>query len=159
MVVRGREHTWPPERIIIGDDGSEDANRAGDLAAGLGKLLGASVLLMRTRQVPPAPTELPVEQLELYERMVEENLDEDARRLARRAEELESELGVRPETKVSSGNAAVILDKTAGENESVLIAVGARGLGAVRRMALGSVSTKILRAAKGPVLICSHSRP
>ena len=45
----------------------------------------------------------------------------------------------------------------AGEDHTALIVVGSRGQGTVRRMALGSVSTKILRAAKGPVLIYPHS--
>ena len=47
--------------------------------------------------------------------------------------------------------AAVILKEAQGEN--VLVAVGSRGLGPIRRMRLGSISTKVLRAAKGPVLV------
>ena len=35
-----------------------------------------------------------------------------------------------------------------------LLVVGSRGLGPLGRARLGSVSTKVLRAAKGPVLIC-----
>jgi nucleotide-binding universal stress UspA family protein len=41
--------------------------------------------------------------------------------------------------------------------EQTLIGVGSRGLGAVRRMRLGSVSTKVLHAAKGPVLVYPRS--
>jgi nucleotide-binding universal stress UspA family protein len=41
--------------------------------------------------------------------------------------------------------------------ERTLIAVGSRGLGAVRRLRLGSVSTKVLHAAKGPVLVYPRS--
>ena len=40
------------------------------------------------------------------------------------------------------------------EEEKALIAVGSRGLGAAQRVMLGSVSTKILRVARGPVLVC-----
>lgn len=41
-----------------------------------------------------------------------------------------------------------------GEEEaSTLVAVGSRGLGALRRMWLGSVSTNLLRATRGPVLL------
>ena len=47
--------------------------------------------------------------------------------------------------------AATILREA--EGAKVLVAVGSRGLGPVRRMRLGSVSTKVLRAAKGPVLV------
>ena len=35
-----------------------------------------------------------------------------------------------------------------------LLVVGSRGLGAGERMLLGSVSTKVLMAASGPVLVC-----
>jgi hypothetical protein len=40
-----------------------------------------------------------------------------------------------------------------------LLAVGCRGLGAVGRARLGSVSTNALRAARGPVLIYSKHVP
>jgi nucleotide-binding universal stress UspA family protein len=40
------------------------------------------------------------------------------------------------------------------DEESALIAVGSRGLGLAKRLRLGSVSTKVLRAARGPVLVC-----
>ncbi|MGF1472730.1 MAG: universal stress protein [Rubrobacteraceae bacterium] len=159
VVVRPGERTWPPERIVVGDDGSEDASRAGALAAGLGDLLEVPMVLVRAYHQPPAPTELASDQVELYERMIEQNLEEAERSLERRAEELEEVLGVRPEIRVSTGNPAMALDEVAGEDESCLIVVGSRGLGAVRRMALGSVSTKVLRAAEGPVLVYPHSTP
>lgn len=157
LMVRGGEHTWPPERVVIGDDGSEDASRAGELGVGLGKLFEAPILLVRAYQQPPAPMGLPSDQFDLYERMVEQNFEGEAQALEQRAKELGSALGTRPKAEISSGNPAVVLDKAAGEDESTLIVVGSRGLGAVRRMALGSVSTKILRAAKGPVLIYPHA--
>jgi nucleotide-binding universal stress UspA family protein len=37
--------------------------------------------------------------------------------------------------------------------ERTLLAVGSRDLGVIRRMRLGSVSTKVVHAAKGPVLV------
>ena len=44
------------------------------------------------------------------------------------------------------------------EPEKTLLAVGSRGLGAAKRVMLGSISTKILRVARGPVLICPPER-
>lgn len=156
LVVRDGEHKWPPGRIVVGDDGSEDARRAGGLAVELGKLFEVPMTLVRVYQEPPAPITLPSDQLDLYERMVEQNFEREAQALQQRAAELEAELGTRLESIVSSGNPAMILDKAAGEDGSAMLVTGSRGLGAVRRMALGSVSTKILRAAKGPVLIYPH---
>jgi nucleotide-binding universal stress UspA family protein len=40
-----------------------------------------------------------------------------------------------------------------GAPERTLVAVGSRGLGAIGRMRLGSVSTKVVHAAKGPILV------
>jgi nucleotide-binding universal stress UspA family protein len=49
----------------------------------------------------------------------------------------------------------VLLQEAREENAArTLIAVGTRGLGLARRLRLSSVSTKILRAAGGPVLVC-----
>jgi len=74
--------------------------------------------------------------------------------LRRRAVRLEDLTDVRPAIKVSAGDAATIIRETAGESgEPVLVAVGSRGLDALRRLALGSVSTDLLRTASGPVLV------
>ena len=40
LVLRGGEAAWPPLRIVVGDDGSEEAVSAGDLAASIGKFSG-----------------------------------------------------------------------------------------------------------------------
>ena len=45
-----------------------------------------------------------------------------------------------------------------GAPEKMLIAVGSRGLGAVQRLRVGSVSTKVLRASKEPLLIVHRDR-
>jgi nucleotide-binding universal stress UspA family protein len=53
------------------------------------------------------------------------------------------------------GESAKVLSEVAeGGGIPSLLVVGSRGLGAGRRMLLGSVSTKVLRAASGPVLVC-----
>ncbi len=56
---------------------------------------------------------------------------------------------------IAAGDAAVaLLDKAReGDERRALIGVGSRGLGLARHLRLGSVSTKVLRAAGGPVLI------
>lgn len=51
LVMRGEATggagAWPPARIVVGDDGSEESRRAGVLAARLGALYGAQTLLVR----------------------------------------------------------------------------------------------------------------
>ncbi len=161
LVTRG---AWPPPRVVVGDDFSEEARKAGELAAGIGRLFGIPMLLVRTfypsfRLPPPGflrrarGAENPHVRLnELLETEAIENV------LQKRAEGLEKVLGRPPQTKVAAGDAAAIMLEIAEESEqSALIAVGSRGLGSVKRTMLGSVSAKILRAASGSVLITPRS--
>jgi nucleotide-binding universal stress UspA family protein len=153
LVVRRGESSWPPSRVIIGEDFSDDARRAGDLAAGIGALYGSQVLLM---YVDPDLPEVPPE--EAREAAAEElGGGREQERLEDRANELGAILGGRPEIRVSGGSpAAVMLHAAQGETPLPLIAVGSRGIAGIRRTRLGSVSTKLVTAAPGPVLIYPH---
>jgi nucleotide-binding universal stress UspA family protein len=74
--------------------------------------------------------------------------------LQARADELEGIIGARPVWRLIGGDAATKIVEAAGEDgEPALVVVGSEGLGTLDRMRLGSVSTKVLRAAKQSVLI------
>jgi nucleotide-binding universal stress UspA family protein len=152
LVVRG---AWPPSRVVVGDDSSEEAGRACALATNIGKLFSASVFLVRAHPVFGKYT---------LAREADEHVSRDiARRteeaLEQRADHLRSVLGERPWVRVVAGDAATAIQEIAEEGgEPTLVAVGRRGLGAVRHFALGSVSSDILRAVSGPVLIVPSLR-
>jgi len=158
LVLRGGDEAWPPKRVVIGDDGSEAASRAASLAAGIGGLFGARGLVLR------AYPELPESDLEgriLDARMVDDELRREERKLEERAARLEANFGVRPRIRLDVGDPAARLLEAAEEKregKQTLLAVGSRGLGPLGRARLGSVSTKALRAAKGPVLVCPGPR-
>jgi nucleotide-binding universal stress UspA family protein len=167
LVMRGGQDAWPPSRVIVGDDSSEDAREAGKLAASIGELFGATALLVRAY---PRLPETDPEGRELDPRMVEDALRRKQRALKARAAEIEEASGIRPRAKIADGDPAGSLIEAAEEAapERALIAVGSRGLDAVQRLRLGSVSTKVLRASRGPVLVVSlgprdrriaHERP
>jgi nucleotide-binding universal stress UspA family protein len=149
LVVRGGESAWPPSGIVVGDDTSPEAKRAGELAASIGGLFGVPVLL-----VVAYLTE---------ERYISSAVNRQVTRdIARRAEEflesrafqLEDVSGVRPRVRVVEGYPAAAIQEAAEKSgEPTLAAVGRRGLGAVARFALGSVSSDVLRSVTGPVLI------
>ncbi len=140
LVVRRGENVWPPARIVAGDDYSEDARKAAELAANLGKLFGVRMLLLH------AVPQLPQASGEAIEAKVED-----------RAGELEDVLQQRPQTRVVAGNSAEALIEAEQEGEGpTLVAVGSRGLGTVGRLRLGSVSTKVIRAGLGAVLVHPH---
>ena len=46
LVMRGGERAWPPTRIVVGTDLSEEAKKAAELAMSFGGSLGAEVLLV-----------------------------------------------------------------------------------------------------------------
>jgi nucleotide-binding universal stress UspA family protein len=158
LVVRGGAWAWLPQRVVIGMDFSEDAKAAGELASTIGKHYGARGVLVRAYPEIVRWGELEQDRRELYDQMLEDLLASEKRTLEERADELRRLLGQRPEVEVTVGDAAAAILKAAADEESTLIAVGSRGLGAVGRARLGSVSTKVLRAARGPVLVCPHPR-
>jgi nucleotide-binding universal stress UspA family protein len=150
LVFRGGEGAWPPSRLVVGDDGSEEAKRAGELAVGMGELFGARVLLVR---VYPSVPVFKARRI-VHVRASREILKKGERSLQRRAAELESVLGTRPEIRVASGDAAAVLQEVAEDGgEPALVAVGRRGLETVRYSTLGGVAADIVRAVAGPVLI------
>jgi nucleotide-binding universal stress UspA family protein len=156
LVVRGGEGVWPPQRIVVGDDGSGGAKSAGELAARLAKLMEVRMILVRAGMGPERSPELPEYEQTIYERLAEDYWRQKELALDKRADELQALVGLRPETRFVMRDAAVAILDAAGEDPATLVAVGSRGLGVVRRAMLGSVSTKVVRAASGSVLICPH---
>jgi nucleotide-binding universal stress UspA family protein len=159
LVMRGGEGAWPLTRIVIGDDGSEDARGAARVAARIGGCFGSPALLVRAY---PRLPEIDREGRKLDARMVDDELSREERRLAQRATEIEELLGNRPRIHVAVGNPTSCILQAAKQSRdgarSVLVAVGSRGLGPLGRMTLGSVSTKVLKAAEGPVLVFPGGR-
>ena len=152
LVVRRGESAWPPERVIVGEDFSNDARKAGDLAANIAALYGSRLTLIYAH--PDLPEEPSGEARETAARELGDIRQRDEESLERRADELKEILGSRPEITVSDGYpASVILEAAHSETPPPLVAVGSRGLGGMTRTRLGSVSTKVVTAAPGPVLV------
>jgi nucleotide-binding universal stress UspA family protein len=153
LVMRGGEGAWPPSRIVVGDDPSEGAKEAGEVAVAMAAALGAGVSLERAY-----PVFLDISEAAKLAEDAALPLQAALRRhelsLEERARELESELGHSLRIRVREGEAASVILEAAGEGgEPTLIAVGRRGLGRINRLRLGSVSADVLRSAAGPVLI------
>lgn len=137
LVVRAGENVWPPARIVAGDDFSEDAGKAAELAANLGKLFGVPMLLLHA-----APN-----LSQVSDEAVQGKLED-------RTGALKDILDEQPRTRVIAGDPPEVLIEAAQEGEGpTLVVVGSRGLGRVGRLRLGSVSTKVVRAGLGAVLV------
>jgi hypothetical protein len=100
LVVRSSEEARPPERVIVGDDGSNDASRAGESAAGISKLFGADSVPVRGYQDPPEPVGgWSVED----RRKLDEAVFQQVEVVNERAKEFEEVLGSHPEVTVVGG--------------------------------------------------------
>ncbi len=156
LVVRGGDEAWPPKRVVAGDDGSRGAGRAAELAAGIAAPFGAELVLVRAHRNPPEPIGGWSAQ---DRRRFDEARAKELEALKGRAEAIEGAVGRRPIARVVDADATLALLQVAeeGDEGSTLIALGNRGHGALGRARLGSVSTNVLRAARGPVLI--HALP
>lgn len=137
LVVRGGENVWPPARIVAGDDFSEDAGKAAELAANLGKLFGVPMLLLHAS---PDLSQASGQALE--------------GKLEARAGALKDILEEQPRSRIVAGDPPEVLIEAAQEGEGPsLVVVGSRGLGLVGRLRLGSVSTKVVRAGLEAILV------
>jgi nucleotide-binding universal stress UspA family protein len=155
LVVKRGESAWPPARLIVGEDFSEDAKRAAEIAASIGALYGSQLLLLYAN--PDLPEAPPGEEPSSAIGESSEMRVREEGTLQNRADELDGILGSRPEVRLSGGSPApVILEEAQRESPPALIAVGSRGLAGLTRTRLGSVSTKVVTTAPGPVLVCPH---
>jgi nucleotide-binding universal stress UspA family protein len=103
LVVRGGEQAWPPARIVVGDDGSLAAMKAGGLAMELADAFGTEVIFVRAYRHPAEPVggRSARQRLELDEARLQNLLALDAR-----PERLEAPTRCRPETKLAEGEPA-----------------------------------------------------
>jgi nucleotide-binding universal stress UspA family protein len=75
------------------------------------------------------------------------------------AEALFNAAGMAFEREIGSGPTADTLIEIAERYDCEAIIIGARGMGALRRALLGSVSQAVLQASKVPVTIVKHAEP
>jgi nucleotide-binding universal stress UspA family protein len=153
LVLRSVDESWPPGRIVVGEDFSDDARRAGELAAAIGKLYGAVGLIVYSH--PDLP-EVPPGEVRSAVRNLVDMRERDEKMLDERARGLEQFLGRKPEVRLSGDYPASVLIEAAQKARPSLVAVGSRGRAGIARTRLGSVSTKVVTAAHGPVLVYPH---
>ncbi len=153
LVVRGAA-SWPPAQILVGFDGSEGARGAALFAATIAHLYDDSSIEL-VHAAPPMSAAAnayldPDDELEMEQRSLQQF-----------AASLELVAGRTVGTAAAVGDAADALVACAKERPGAsLIAVGTRGLGPVRRMLLGSVSTRLLHTSHGTLLVVpEHGYP
>jgi nucleotide-binding universal stress UspA family protein len=133
------------KRILVGVDGSDNSLRAAQKAAEVASLLGAEITLLHVIQPADSAYYTGMPTTELAER----TKGEDKLYWAKVACEEE---GLSPELRVMLGNPAEsILDLS--EKGYDLVVVGTRGIGALARFIMGSVSMRVVQLSKIPVMV------
>lgn len=154
LVVKGRTAT--PGTVIAAVDGSAHALEAVRYLADLGLEGVARVIVLGVAEDVRWPRGSPVAlsgQVRQAVRERRERRRSEVQQALERAAALLGERGLPVETTLADGRPAPRIAEAARARGAGLVVVGARGLGAVKRLVLGSVSEAVLADAPCPVLV------
>jgi len=139
------------KHILVAIDGSEGARKAAAFARGLAAELGSRLTVLLVLEPIPMVS---VGFADIYGLARRQPTDEE---LAHLNKALDEAAGDFPADRVSKvieyGGAAETICKVAEDNGVDLIVVGARGMGAMGRLLIGSVSDRVVHLAKGNVTV------
>ncbi len=140
-------------KILLATDGSEHSSRAAEEVLKLAHPMQASITAISVVQgtpiytgydVPASPW-ITMEYLEEQEKAGQKILDQAAAFFR--------ENGFNVDLILEKGRAADIICQVAKDNNYDLIAMGSRGLGGIKQLFLGSVSSAVIHSAETPVLV------
>ena len=145
------------KRILVPLDGSLRAERALTVAARLASAADGTVILLQAVGIPPehstylygpyfAQPSIPIEE-------VLETKEAGAKAYIETVRQSEKLAGVKVETKVAVGAAAIAIQDIACEERIDLIVMCSHGDTGFRRWALGSVAQRVSRTCQVPVLV------
>jgi nucleotide-binding universal stress UspA family protein len=148
------------ERILVPLDGSEHSMHALENAIQIAKKCDGKITLVHVYSVMSSgvvpmtmsmyePVTLPPE---LITRLADAVRESGANLLERAKKKVDAE-GVQSRTLLREGHTVEEILKIAKEEDSDLIVIGARGLGTIREILLGSVSHGVTLHAPCPVLV------
>jgi nucleotide-binding universal stress UspA family protein len=132
--------------ILVGHDGSRDAETAFEDALDLAALARARLTVVSVASPPEPPSEVETQAAIEEATRHHEALFEGLRRQAQ-------ERNVMLQTHVLVGHAADQILKTAAKHAADLIVVGHRGRSAIREWVSGSTSRRVVSHATCPVLV------
>lgn len=147
--------------MLVAADGSRDALHAARAVTSLGALRPVRVRVLGVVEPVRVPATVPSA---VYPRLHAAAIEWQGERKAKLAKALSRVArllrGQVASVKVSvaEGVPAEAILAAARRHDSDVIVVGARGLGPVRRLLLGSVSDRVLREARRPVLVARRPR-
>jgi nucleotide-binding universal stress UspA family protein len=144
-LMRGRMF----QKILTAVDGSANSLRALEHALRLAKEFSSELVVVYVVHIPITSYSYDVlGSLEVFNK-----LEEDGKAALAKCSSMASEAGVTVRTSLLSGDPAQGILDTAGQEGADLLIVGSRGTGTLERLLMGSVSERVVRFSKCPVLV------
>lgn len=143
--MMGRRHSQF-KKILIGYDGSAQADKATESALALAQSLDSKVLLFAVARPPEPATMVEVDAMLDDAR---EHFEEQFKKITQRAKDLEVEF----ETAIAVGHPVEQIVHRAETDHVDLIVLGRRGKSRFEKMLVGSTAEKVLRYAHCPVMV------
>ena len=151
-----------PTRILLAADGSAESHQAAQMACELSKNLGSELHLVHVWPVPSVYSTSPdwaIMAPDFEERVYELAEKETRPGLEEQVTRIEESGGTVAEAHLRLGRADAEIVSLAEELSAGLVVIGSRGLGAMKRALMGSVSTSVVRHAHCPVLVTRGGAP
>jgi len=136
---------YPPERVLVGADGSQGSELAVDAAFDVGAETGATVHAVSILEPDLLGFDVRSTEAASERERRDETVLSDVRARA-------SDRGVAVETAIREGGVAEMLNEYADDNDIDLVVVGTHGRTGIDRRLLGSVTENLVRSASVPVL-------
>lgn len=142
-------------KILLAVDGSEHSDKAVERTSSFAKKLDAEITIVNVVPEITASSASAYYATVQTEGLLErrEAYMERGQKILQEAKEKLAEEGLEANTKIDVGDPADFICDYAEENDFDLIVVADKGLGAVKRFLLGSISDKVVHHAKTSVLI------
>lgn len=132
--------------IVLAADGSDNALRAAKHAVALAKLGTGKIEVVYVADFKKA-------KYEVLHAESNEALDYERRQKVRPVEELLIAEAITYEVKILHGEPGPTIVEYVNKQEADLVIIGSRGLNSLQEMVLGSVSHKVVKRVKAPVLV------
>ena len=142
-------------KILLATDGSPEAERAAGMAVTLSEKLGSELHVTYVEPMPD-PLSWPESRFVAPELQgdIRERAEEEARaKLEEEAEKISGMGGTVTGVHARSGRPEAEIVHAAEELDAGLVILGGRGMGAVRRAVMGSVSGSVVHHSHGSVLV------
>ena len=145
-------------RILVPVDGSEYSNKALNYAVNIASKYGSKVTLVHAV----------VNSMYAYSEGYypdtehEKRLEDEGTKILRMGVEYAKSEGIQAESRIVKGHPSKEIPRIANEEKYDLIVIGSRGLSGIKAFLLGSVSEKVSRFSKCPVMIvklATHTTP